>query len=111
VNGVVLWTRLAPAPLRGGLDPLPILVRSEVATDECFRTVVARGDIDALPGRGHSVHVAAAVIGASLPQLGEVGCERAALGLDSENSNRPFALHESLGYEVVARDAVYRKVV
>ena len=52
-NGVVLWTRLAPDPLRGGgLDPVPIVVQWEVASDERFRTVVARGDIDALPGRG-----------------------------------------------------------
>jgi alkaline phosphatase D len=57
-NGVVLWTRLAPEPLNGGgLDPVTLVVRWEVATDERFRTVVASGDVDALPGRGHSVHV------------------------------------------------------
>jgi alkaline phosphatase D len=57
-TAVVLWTRLAPDPLRGGgVDPVPVVVKWEVATDERFRTVVARGDIDALPGRGHSVHV------------------------------------------------------
>ena len=57
-SGVVLWTRLAPDPLHGGgMDPVPVAVRWEVASDERFASVVSSGSIDALPGRGHSVHV------------------------------------------------------
>ena len=57
-SGVVLWTRLAPDPLHGGgMDPVLVALRWEVASDERFASVVAFGSIDALPGRFHSVHV------------------------------------------------------
>lgn len=57
-DSVVLWTRLAPDPLAGGgLDPLPIAVDWEVATDDSFRHIVQRGRTDADPGWAHSVHV------------------------------------------------------
>ena len=42
-DGVVLWTRLAPAPLSGGGMPQrPIPVRYEVAHDERFRRIAQR---------------------------------------------------------------------
>jgi len=50
--GFVLWTRLA-----GELDPLPVPVRWEVATDEAMRNVVAAGTAEASPDWAHSVHV------------------------------------------------------
>jgi alkaline phosphatase D len=52
-SGVVLWTRLAPAgePL-GGRVP----VQWEVARDEAFGRVVARGSVLATPELGHAVH-------------------------------------------------------
>jgi alkaline phosphatase D len=57
-DGVVLWTRLAPDPLAGGGMPeVPAEVRWEVAEDERFRRVVARGAERALPEEAHSVHV------------------------------------------------------
>lgn len=57
-DGVVLWTRLAPDPLRGGgLPPRSVPVRWQVAVDEGMRRVVRRGTATALPGLGHSVHV------------------------------------------------------
>jgi alkaline phosphatase D len=57
-DGVVLWTRLAPDPLAGGgLDPLPVAMRWEVANDEAFRTIVRRGNSVADPAWAHSVHV------------------------------------------------------
>jgi alkaline phosphatase D len=58
-TGVVLWTRLAPQPLTadGGMDDEAVRVRWEVADDERFARIVQRGTIDALPGRGHTVHV------------------------------------------------------
>ncbi len=57
-RGVVLWTRLAPDPLDGGGMPAEAVpVRWEVATDERFRSVVARGTETARPELAHSVHV------------------------------------------------------
>src|SRR6056297_3479564 len=57
-HGVVLWTRLAPRPLEGGGMPNePIAVQWEVANDEAFADVVAKGSALAMPQLGHSVHV------------------------------------------------------
>ena len=57
-DGFVLWTRLAPDPLHGGGMPSQrIKVDWEVAGDEGFRTIVARGEALALPELAHSVHV------------------------------------------------------
>lgn len=57
-DGFVLWTRLAPDPQHGGGMPSQrIKVDWEVAGDEGFRTIVARGEALALPELAHSVHV------------------------------------------------------
>lgn len=57
-DGVVLWTRLAPDPLNGGgMPPVNVPVRWEVASDAAFRSVVKSGVTLATPGMGHSVHV------------------------------------------------------
>ncbi|UGT57257.1 alkaline phosphatase D family protein [Nocardia asteroides] len=59
-DGVVLWTRLAPDPLApdgyGGMPINPVTVDYEVAEDERFATVVARGSAVATRALGHSVH-------------------------------------------------------
>ena len=57
-DGVVLWTRLAPAPLsgHGGMPEKSVQVEWQVATDEAFTNVVARGEETAMPGEAHSVH-------------------------------------------------------
>ncbi len=58
-SGVVLWTKLAPAPLEpGGGMPgnAAVEVTWEVATDESMREVVRRGVAIAAPQLGHSVH-------------------------------------------------------
>ena len=56
-KGVVLWTRLAPDPLAGGGMPnRRVPVQWQVATDERFRRVVARGTELTTPELGHSVH-------------------------------------------------------
>jgi alkaline phosphatase D len=57
-NGVVLWTRLAPAPLEGGgmLDA-PVEAAWEVAADDRFAQIVARGSAIATGASAHSVHV------------------------------------------------------
>jgi alkaline phosphatase D len=56
-RGVVLWTRLAPDPLRGGGMPArKVDVRWDVALDEDMRRVVRRGTVEAKPALGHAVH-------------------------------------------------------
>lgn len=56
-NSVVLWTRLAPDPLKGGgLNPEPIKVKWEVARDEAFHKIVKSGETIAPPQYAHSVH-------------------------------------------------------
>jgi alkaline phosphatase D len=59
LDGIVLWTRLAPAPLDGdgGMPPVVVPVRWEVAEDELFAHVVRSGVARADPHWGHSVHV------------------------------------------------------
>src|SRR5215218_9552263 len=58
-DGFVIWTRLAPDPLEahGGMAIEPVPAAWEVATDENFRRVVARGIAVARPELAHSVHV------------------------------------------------------
>jgi alkaline phosphatase D len=58
-DGVVIWTRLALDPLAvgGGLTPEAVRVVWEVAEDERFAKMVARGNVDAQPARAHAVHV------------------------------------------------------
>jgi len=55
----VIWTRLAPdiTQANGGLDPVAIPVRWEVAHDEAFSAIAASGSVDALPAWAHAVHV------------------------------------------------------
>lgn len=58
-DSVILWTRLAPQPLEldGGMGATTESVEWEIATDESFSNVVARGTAEATPAYGHSVHV------------------------------------------------------
>ncbi|HMY04065.1 MAG TPA: PhoD-like phosphatase N-terminal domain-containing protein, partial [Candidatus Obscuribacter sp.] len=58
-DSVVLWTRLAPEPIKvgGGLSPEPLEVKWEMSLDEGFHKVVRRGKKAASPRYAHSVHV------------------------------------------------------
>src|SRR5262245_49596156 len=57
-GAVVLWTRLAPAPLAGGGMPnVDVPVRWEVSDNDRFRGRVLRGHVKATAVFGHSVHV------------------------------------------------------
>jgi alkaline phosphatase D len=58
-DSVVLWTRLAPQPLKpnGGMPDQPIPVLYEVATGENMDDVVKRDVTFASPDWAHSVHV------------------------------------------------------
>lgn len=60
-DGMVLWTRLmqSQTPM---IAPVP--VRWEIAEDEGFRRVAARGETAALPEFGHSIHVEVAGLAA-----------------------------------------------
>jgi len=57
-DGAVIWTRLVPdiAQANGGLAPVAIPVRWEVAHDEKFAAIAARGSVDAVPEWAHAVH-------------------------------------------------------
>jgi len=56
-RGCTLWTRLTGLAASAQLDPNGIPVEWEVARDEGFRDVAARGTARALPRWGHSIHV------------------------------------------------------
>ena len=58
-DSLVLWTRLAPAPLEpgGGMGPAPATLRWELAEDDAFRRIIRRGETTALAEEAHSAHV------------------------------------------------------
>ncbi len=58
-DGFVIWTRLAPQPLDpdGGMSPEPMKVKWQVAEDEAFARVVARGEVQTSADWAHAVHV------------------------------------------------------
>jgi len=107
-ESVVLWTRLAPDPLKGGgLDPKPIKVKWEVARDEAFHKIVKKGETTAPPQYAHSVH--AEVQGLEPGKnywyrffagdaVSPVGCTKTAPARDSINSLR-FAFGSCQMYE------------
>lgn len=53
-NGVSLWTRLTGETLAHGGD---VKVQWEVSEDDVFRTIAARGEVNASPHLAHSVHL------------------------------------------------------
>jgi alkaline phosphatase D len=57
-NSVVLWTRILLDPLNAqSVAPLPLVVQWEIAEDDGFRKIAAKGRASALPELAHSVHV------------------------------------------------------
>jgi len=57
-RSVVIWTRLAPAPLDGGGMPArPVAVRWQVATDYGMANVIRQGGAIAWAANGHAVRV------------------------------------------------------
>ena len=57
-DGLVIWTRLAPRPLEGGgMDPVAVEVRWEVAADASFARIVRQGHGIARPEAVHTLHV------------------------------------------------------
>lgn len=60
-NSVVLWTRLAPKPLEpyGGMPAETVAVNWELAEDESFQRIAAKGIANATPQLAHSIHALA----------------------------------------------------
>jgi alkaline phosphatase D len=57
-DSVVLWTRLLPSPLHAAsMPPIARQVRWEVAHDEAFTRIAAKGTAVATPALAHSVNV------------------------------------------------------
>jgi alkaline phosphatase D len=57
-TAVILWTRLLSDPLNAAsMPPVALTVRWEVAEDEGFRRIAAKGAAVASPELAHSVHV------------------------------------------------------
>lgn len=58
-GGFTLWTRLAPSPLEpdGGMTPEWVFIEWEVAADEGFGQVLAKGRFKSTPDLGHSIHI------------------------------------------------------
>lgn len=57
-SSVVLWTRILPDPLNGqSAGARPLAVNWEMADDDSFRRIAAKGSVTALPELAHSVHV------------------------------------------------------
>lgn len=57
-DGVVLWTRLAPEPLRGGgMPPGRAMVRYRLCSDQAMRRTVREGIVETTEAKAHSVHV------------------------------------------------------
>ena len=83
-DGFVIWTRLAPKPLEphGGMPMGVVQVSYEVAEDDRFRTVVAKGESPARPELAHSVHVEVAGLRPDRPYWYRfrVGRERSLVG-------------------------------
>jgi alkaline phosphatase D len=62
-DSVVLWTRLAPRPLKpdgsGGMGEDPVDVQWQLSADDRFTSIVAEGIATAVADEGHSLHVLA----------------------------------------------------
>ncbi len=57
-DGIVLWTRLAPEPLRGGgMAPGKVAVRYRLCSDQAMRRTVREGLVETSDAKAHSVHV------------------------------------------------------
>jgi alkaline phosphatase D len=108
-DGVVLWTRLAPEPLAdGGMPPVAVPVRFEVAADDGFRRLVQAGVVMAEPDHAHSVHVGVTGLEpgrwywyrfATADEVSHVGRTRTAPGPGTFPDRLRFALASCQHYE------------
>ncbi|MEN3366854.1 MAG: alkaline phosphatase [Burkholderiales bacterium] len=57
-TSVVLWTRILPDPIDPqSVEPTPMAVGWEIAEDDAFKRIAAKGKATAMPELAHSVHV------------------------------------------------------
>ena len=58
-SSVVLWSRLAPEPLKagGGMESFSVPVQWELSLDAKMSRIIQRGELLAQPALAHSVHV------------------------------------------------------
>ena len=119
-NSVVIWTRLVPRPREplGGMPDAPVQVTWEVADDEAFSTIVARGEAVALPQHAHSVHVEVTGLRSdrryfyrfhSADALSPTGRTRTAPAADAPSGRLRLALASCQHYEQGAF-AVHREI-
>ncbi|OUL21923.1 alkaline phosphatase [Nostoc sp. RF31YmG] len=108
-TSVVLWTRLAPEPLNGGgMRPVNVPIRWEVATDPNMKRILSRGTELATPELAHSVRV---VVEGLSPdtwywyrfivgnEASPVGRTRTAPALGSNSNKLKFALANCQNYQ------------
>lgn len=108
-DGIVLWTRLAPEPQNaGGMPPVAVRVRWELARDAGFRDIVRRGDAQAVPDSAHSVHVELRGLDAdriywyrfmTADASSPVGRTRTAPAADADNARLRFAFASCQNFE------------
>jgi alkaline phosphatase D len=108
-GGMTLWTRLAPQPLEGGGMPdAAVEVRWEIAGDESFRSIAARGTAVASPQWAHTVHVDVQGLEPARPYwyrfragdaMSPVGRTRTAPPVDAAAERLRFALASCQQYE------------
>lgn len=83
-DGFVIWTKLAPQPFEphGGMPMSTLPVSWEIASDDGFKTIVAKGEAPARPELGHSVHVEVSGLEADRPYWYrfKVGSDRSLTG-------------------------------
>ena len=120
-DSVVLWTRLAPTPLRGdgGMPPVPVRVRWELAEDPRFTRIVRHGSVLAQPAEGHSIHVEPGGLAPGRPywyrfiaggETSPVGRTRTAPARGAPVDRARFCFASCQNYEVGYYDA-YRHMV
>lgn len=108
-DGVVLWTRLAPAPLTGGgMPPENFELGWELASDEAFAGLVQTGTATATPELAHSVHVELAGLEPGRPYwyrffvgdaVSPIGRTRTAPAAGAPNDRLRFAFASCQQYE------------
>src|SRR5688500_15976084 len=108
-GGMTLWTRLAPLPLEGGGMPgAPVEVHWELAVDEGFRGIAARGTAVATPQWAHTVHVDVQGLQPARPYwyrfragdaVSPVGRTRTAPAVDAATERLRFAFASCQHYE------------
>jgi alkaline phosphatase D len=109
-DSVVLWTRLAPQPHApgGGLPPLPIRLRWELADDEAFSRRLRAGTVLVHPEHAHSAHVQVEGLPAGAQfyyrfmtgdAVSPIGRTRTAPAADADVASLRFALASCQHYE------------